>query len=334
MAYVPVPGANTSGSTILAHLQGYALQKTALGALRPKFVFYDLCEHDVLGLREGKTRRFYRYTNLASNTTTVPEGVVGTSVSMSPSKTLDATVAVYEDFMTISAIMRDTAPDALIDKMAEEMGFRAGLTIDNVSRTVIDAESGALGSTLGTYMTVRDFRAQGQGILPGADVEPMDSGWFEAICHPYNAFDIVNDPSAGGLQDLFKYTSPDKSGTTKIEDRGLVAMVGNVRIKQSTNVKKTTGSPNQWRAYVVGKQALGTVSLSGYVPNQIQDPNKQTFKVTKKILNDTELANPTGSVGGFVSYRFATVTKVLEGASPMGGTYRYSMFDAPSSIVA
>lgn len=332
MAYVPVPSGNTSGSTTLAHLQSYRLRRKALDALRPKWMFYQACDHDVLELRSGRTLRFYRYTNMAAASSAVAEGVVGTSLSIPPSKTIDATTAKYEDFMTISDLLRDTAPDAIMEKMADEMGFRAGYTVDNITRSVIDAETGAAQTALSTYLSVRDFRAA-EFILQGANVMPKESGFYECLTHPYTAFDVVNDPNANGLADIYKYTDPDKV-FGKREDRGLVATVGMCRIRQSTNVKATSGSPNQWRTYIFGKGAVGTVGLQGYVPGQVEDPNKEQFQVFSKVLNTPELANPTGAVGGFVSYKFTHVTKVLEGPSPIGGTYRYKYIDTPSSIVA
>lgn len=296
------------------------------------FRFYDLTVKDQLGLREGKTRRWFRYTNLAANTTPVGEGGVGTSIGMSPSKPIDATCSQYADFMTISDILRDTAPDAIMEAFADQMGFRAGLTVDNITRSVIDAETGALQAKLGAYLTIRDFHAA-TSILQGANVRPMEGGWFKCLTHPYTAFDIMNDPSSGGIVDLHKYTDPDLV-TGKGTDRGFLLRQYMADVTISTNVKMTSGSPNQWRTYIVGDGAIGAVSLAGYKPNQIVDPNKETFKVFSQVERTPALYNPTGQIGGFVSYNFMDVTKVLEGPSTIGGSYRYAMIDTPSSIVA
>lgn len=332
MAYAPVPVSNTSGSNFLGQLQAYSLQRKALDALRPMWRFYQVCMHDDLGLREGKTRRWFRYTNLGANTNPVAEGQVGTSIGMSPSKPIDATISQYADFMTISDILQASAPDAIMESYADQLGFRAGFTVDNVTRSVIDAETGAAQAKLGAYLTIRDFHAA-TSILQGANVMPMDGGWFKCLTHAYTAFDIMNDPSSGGIVDLHKYTDPDLV-TGKGTDRGFLLRQYMADVTISNNVKMTSGSPNQWRTYVFGAGAVGTVSLSGYKPNQVVDPNKETFKVFSKVENTPSLYNPTGQIGGFVSYNFTHVTKVLEGPSTIGGSFRYAYIDTPSSIVA
>lgn len=334
MAYAPVPQSNTSGSSVLSHLQAYWLRRKALSVLRPNFRFYGLCEPDTIPLREGKTITWWRTTNMPAASTGVAEGIVSTSLSQAPTKTVSATLSQYADFISTSDILRDVDPAPHMELLADNMGFRAGLTLDNVTRAVIDAESGALRNPLATYCTVRDFRYS-WFVLQGRNVLPRTNGMLDAVIHPYIAFDLVNDPSANGLADIFKYTDPAKAGSIKLADRDLVAEVANCRIVQSTNVKQTTGSPNKWRTYVVGREAIGVASLAGYEPSgNVVDPNKQQFKVMSKVFKDIEVANPTAQIGGIVSYNYLHSTKVLEGPTNIGGLYRYDMFDAPSSIVA
>lgn len=288
---------------------------------------------DKIPLRQGKTITWMRYTNMPAASNSVPEGIVGTSLPMPPSKTVSATVAQYADFLTTSDILRDIDPMPHMENLADQLGFRAGYTLDNVTRGVIDAETGALQSSISTYLSIRDFRAA-WFILQGRNVRPMDNGFMSALIHPYVAFDVVNDPAANGLADIFKYTDPEKAALVKIGDRDVVAIAANCRIVQSTNVKQTAGTPNQWRTYIFGAGAVGCASLTGYEPSKVTDPNKQAFKVYSRMLKEPELANPTGQIGGFVSYNWTTATRVLEGPAGIGGLYRYEMIDTPSSIVS
>lgn len=335
MAYVPVPSTNSSGSTFLGQLQGYKLRRKALDALRPKFEFYQTLDKDIIEARSGKTLRWYRWTNMPAATTAVGEGLVGTSLSVPPAKTIDGTVSQYADFMTFSDIFMQTTPDGTFMKAAEEMGFRAAYTVDNVTRSVIDAESGAAQSAQGTYLNIRDFRAAAM-ILEGINVPRYMNGLFKAFTHPYTAFDVINDPSANGLADIFKYTEPSKSGTVSTPDRGLMATAANCEITTNTNVLLTSGVPNKWRTYIFGQGYGGTASLAELDVNQINDPNKETFKVMTKQIGTGEIseANPMGTIGGIISYNFTTVSKILEGPSGIGGDYRYRYLDTASSIVA
>src|SRR5579871_6430575 len=90
-----------------------------------------------------------------------------------------------------------------------------------VFRDVLDAEfSNASQSLLGTFTRVADLR-NSRSQLQANDVLPMEDGEFFAIFHPFSTYDIVNDPAAGGLADIFKYTQPEKQPLVKYEDRGL-----------------------------------------------------------------------------------------------------------------
>lgn len=304
-----------------------------MDALRPIFRFYDVCEPDVIPRREGKTITWFRYTNMPAATSQAPEGIVPTSLPMTPSKTVSATAAQYADYITTTDVLRDTAPDPHMEYLADQLGFRAAYTVDNITRAVIDAETSALQNPLATYLTAKDFRAS-WFILQGRNVRPMNDGLMSALIHPYIAFDVVNDPAANGLADIYKYTDPEKAGGIKIGDRDQVAVVGNCKIVQSTNVLQTVGTPNKWRTYIFGKGAVGCTSVSGYEPSKVTDPNKQSFRVFSKVLKEPDVANPTGQIGGFVSYNWMHVAKVLEGPAGIGGLYRYVMIDAPSSIVS
>jgi N4-gp56 family major capsid protein len=334
MAYAPVVAQNTSGSNILGQLTQYALQRKALEILRTKFHFLKVCMPDTLEKREGKVRSWYRYTNLPAATSASPEGIVGTSLAMPPAKVVTAIAAQYADFGTLSDVLRDTAVDPILENLVDALSFRAGLTTDNVTRAVLDNESGASSAALSTYLSIRDFRAN-MMILQGKNVPPHESdGLYQCFSHPYTLFDVMNDPSSAGLTDLRKYTDGDAGVHGKMEDRGLFIVTENCRITSNTNVLQTVGTPNKWRTYIVGRQAIGAVTLAGYDPSKITDPNKEDFRVRSKVLTDVDVANPTGQIGAFASYNFMHVAKVLEGGAGIGGTYRYAYIDTPSSIVS
>jgi len=330
MAYSPVNSFNLSSSNVLGQLVDNYLIRRALDALRPVFVFSQIAQNEDIPANEGKTVTWFRRTNMPAATTGVQEGIVGTSLATPPTKTVSATVSQYADFANLSDIMIKVAPDPQMAALADELGFRAGLTLDNVARGVIDAGTGAAGTALSTFLTARDFEAQAH-ILAGSNVLPMDSGWYEAYTHPYTAFDILNDASAGALRDLEKYTN-DVTGEKM--DRDVLGTFGGVRIRKTTQVTKTAGTPNQWRTYIFGKGAFGGTRLSGMGYSQVYDPNKQQFKVFSKTFDTPDVANPTGQIGGIVSYNFTAAFALLEGPSGIGGTYRNSYIDTPSSIVA
>jgi hypothetical protein len=213
----------------------------------------------------------------------------------------------------------------------DELGYKAGLTTDLLIKTVIDATSGSTSVTaLATYFRNADV-ANGRHVLQGADVKPMSSGpangFFYMIMHPYISYDFLNDPSTGGFRDMVKFTDP--SPLINIKDRSWLGTSSQTKIYEATTPTKTTGSPNKWRTYMFGDHGLGAVSLSGKGPSKVMDPEKQRFNI--KVIHDdgNNIANPTGIIRATAGYNFKFVAVVLDTT-----TYRFRMWDTPSSIVA
>lgn len=329
MAYAPAGNATTSGS--LAHLQNVFIKRKALSRLQKKFRFRDACMEDNIPSRSGRTAQWYRYSNLAANTTPSTEGSVGTSQSLT-SKIVSATVSEYSAFITVSTLLDETAPDPILQSAGELLGYQGGLSVDTITRNVIDAEASSTNQNpIATYLKVADIRAAVHG-LQGIDVEPFDNGRFFTITSPYNSYDLVNDPAANGLADIFKYTNPEKADLVDRQDRGLVANVAGSNILESTNVYSNGASPNLYRTYVFGKGGLACTSLEGSVPAKVMDPTKQGFNIRVVRGGVPSIADPEGMVGGAVSYRYTFAAVVIDGTTGIGGSYRYKTIDCASSI--
>lgn len=326
MAYTPA--GLTTGSSTLAHLASIFYRKKALDRLQKKFQFSQVCMPDTLPKMSGRTIQWFRYSNLAAVTTPTTEGAVGTSGTMT-SKIVSSTVSQYTSFITVSDLLEDTALDPIVSSASELLGYQGGLTVDTITRTVIDNEfAGCTLTAQGTYLKVADLR-NARSQLQAVDVEPMDGSNFLAIAHPFSTYDIVNDPAAGGLADIRKYTNPAVLNT--YEDRGEITVVAGCRLIESTNVKIVSGSPNTYAMYVFGKNAVGCVDLEGRGPNKVVDPKKQRFNV-KVIRGGNNIADPEGVIGAAVSYNFVFSVAVLEGPAGIGGVYRMKQFRTASSV--
>lgn len=325
MAYTPA--SNLTSSAGLAHLQTVLYRKKGLSRLMKKFVFRSACQKDTLSKNSGRTVQWFRYNNLSADTTPAAEGTVGTGQALS-SRVYQATVSQYANFVTVSDLLEATALDAIVINASELLGYQAGLTVDTMCRNIIDSESVNTAQTpLATVARVNDFR-NARHSLQAVDVEPFESGKFKAFIHPYASYDLVADPAASGLADIFKYnTNPNSSALVKYEDRGHIADVAGCEIIETTNTYTgTSGSNNTYRAYVFGMGGVGTVDLEGNAPSDINDPQKQRFSI-KTIRNTGNIADPEGLIGAAVSYNFVTTTVILDTS-----TYRYKTIDFQSSI--
>lgn len=331
MAYQPAT--NTSNSAGLAHLANVYYTKTGLDRLEKIFQFRQVCEENMLQRNVGKTIQWFRYSNFSANTTPTTEGQVGTGVSMT-SKILAATVSQYTAFMTISDLVNMTAIDSQVAAASSLLGYQAGLSVDTMTRNVIDSEaSNTNQAILGTYARVadlRNYRTQMQAV----DIQPFDNNVFKVIAHPFITYDIVNDPAAVGLADIFKYTAPQSTALVKYEDRGtVISQVGGCEVIESTNVKTgTSGSNTTYRMYAFGKGGVGCVDLEGKGPSDVVNPKKQKFKINVVNGGVPSIPDPEGVIGAAVSYNFVFTTVILDGPAGIGGTYRYRTSDPISSV--
>lgn len=329
MAYTPA--ANLTSSATLPHLQSIYYKKTGLDRLMKKFVFRKPCMKDSIPKANGRTVQWFRYNNLSSQPVPTTEGSVGTPINIT-SKILAATVSQYTSFINLSDYLMDTGIDSTATNAAELLGYQGGLTVDTLTRVIFDAEFSSTSlTTLTTYFRVADLR-QLRHQLQAVDVQPFEDSEFYVYMHPFVSFDLVNDPAAGGLADIYKYnTNVANTPLVKYEDRGVVTHIAGCRVEETTNVLKTTGSPNKYRVYGFGKNAVACLDLEGRGPTNVQDPAKQNFKINT-IKGAPSIVDPEGVIGAACSYNFVFTTVVMEGPSGIGGTYRFKMFDAVSSI--
>lgn len=328
MAYTPASNLTTSAG--LPHIQVTYYKKTALDRLQKKFQFRRACMSDMIPKQEGRTVQWFRYFNLGANTTPSAEGTVGTGISPT-SRTVAATVSQYTAFLTVSDLLTDTAIDPLVENQADLLGYQGGLSVDTITRNVIDAYASDSNQVLlGSYLRVSDLR-NSRSQLQGIDVQPIEDGAFLAIIHPYVTYDLVNDAAAGGFADIFKYTDPTGTALTKYEDRGTIhSNVAGCKIIESTNVYTSTG-PNVYRTYVFGKDGIGAVDLAGRGPAKVTDPKTQRFNI--KVGRPTDsVADPEGVIGAYVSYNFVYTAVVIDGPSGIGGVFRFRTLSTQSSI--
>lgn len=333
MAYFTASTNNNTNTATLGHLAQVFYKKKGLDRLQKKFVFREACMDDMLPKMAGRTCQWYRYNNLSAVTSNTTEGTVGTPVAMT-SRTVSSTVSQYTSFITISDLLVDTAIDPIVQNASELLGYQGGLTVDNVTRAVIDAEATQAQSTspgllpLGAYLRVADLR-NARHQMQAVDIEPFEDGQFLAYFSPFNTYDLINDPAVGGLADTFKYTSPQTSALVKYEDRGLVTNIGGCKLVETTNAKSWGSSV--YRGYVFGKGGIGALDLEGRGPNKVSDPSKQRFNI-KVIKGGGNIADPEGVIGAAVSYNFIYTTAILDGPATIGGAYRYRVIDVTSSI--
>lgn len=316
------PASATTQSVGLTHLASVYYKTKALDQVRVKFRFILGTMPDVMPLRSGKTIQFYRYSLLTANTAPSSEGTVGVGLPLN-STTISATVSEYSDFISISTLLKETAIDPIVANASKELGYRAALSVDTITRTEFDSAGTAVElNTLGGTITAQDFR-RATALMGGANVSPKQAnGEWIGIIHPYAKYDLTADNTAGGFIDALKYAIPKDLLT------GEVGKVAGVRLFETTNVKTQGTAPNVlYSTYVIGEGAVGAIPLSGSGPSHPQDVDKQNFRI-HVVPGGPNPADPEGMIGSYVSYRYVYVVKILDAVN-----YRFRVILADPSLV-
>lgn len=331
MAYVPT--GMDSRSTGLAHQMSTYYTSRALDQLRTVFRFKDVCRDDMIPKRNGRSIQWYRWDKLSAATTPSVDGTVPTSGTVS-NNIVGAELSQFSAFLSASDLLVSTSIDNVVEHMSDQLGYQAGLTVDRLSRDAIDAYSGSVTVSLfGSYPTAQDLRG-GVAILQGIDALPMESdGDYRYICHPYTWFDIINDPAANGYADIFKHTTTNTAMKDNADVRkDAVGRFGGVKVQVTTNVKVTSGTPNTYRSYLFARNGWGCASLEGWKPSDVTDPLTQKFKINVIPGGRPTQYDPTGEIGGMVSYKFAYVVACLDGPDGIGGNFRYRVWENPTLL--
>lgn len=320
-----------TGSPTLGHLVNFYYVKKALDRLQGVFLFRTVTVPDQIPRRNGKTVVWHRYQPLAANTTPTTEGVVTSTPATIASRVVSATVSQYANFTTVSDLLADTAPDPIIEAATDLLGEQAGLSIDLITRSVIDSVASSTAQTpLGSFVTAADLKAS-RHMLRALNVMPYDDGYYTVIASPFITYDIMQDPTAGGFVDVMKNLG-EESGLIRYGEPGSpIAKIFGCKILESTNVFYNS-SNSRYRTYVFGKGGVGSVSLEGYVPNEVVDPKRQNFNLNVREEREISMANPEGKIRGIVSYNFTYAAAILEGPAGIGGSFRFKTIDCASSI--
>ena len=320
MAYQPA--VNTTQSSGMLQLATVYYKKVGLKALRAKFRFYQGTMPDDIPQRSGKTVQWFRDVPLSYDTTPAAEGVVGNGIPLSAT-TYTATVSEYSNFTSVSSLLQETAINNMIEMASTEMSYMAAYTVDTIVRVAMENGGATIQTPIGSYLALNDFRKQSR-LLEGRNVLGMFGDNYLAITNPWNIYDVTSDNTAGGFLDAVKYT--DKMQALS----GEVGMASNCRIISSTVVGNDgVAAPNtKYYNYFIGQEAFGAVALSGRGPSDVQDPDKQTFKLNV-IAGGPSPADPAGEIGTYVAYRFVFTTVGLSDST----AYRYAIVKADSSII-
>ena len=261
------------------NLQLFAVQTTLLTDLSPENkTFYDMTLIDEAGpelvhdqfaqkrpipANGGKKIEFRKFASLPKALTPLTEGVTPDGKNLKV-ESFESEVAQYGDYITQSDVLELTSIDNTIVEATKLLGKQAGLTLDTITRNVL--QSGTLVYYCpkgdGTAVTSRanldntcrltvDVIKQVAALLKKNNAPKID-GSYVCIIHPFVAYDLMSDPE---WIDAHKYT------TSENIFNGELGKIGGVRFVESSEAKVYEGGV--FGCLMLGANAYGVTEITG-----------------------------------------------------------------------
>lgn len=277
---------------------------------RPNLIHAQFAKKQGLPAHKGKTIEFRRFNTL-NRAAALTEGVIP-SASKFGSTSLNATIAQYGDYVSISDMLDLHAIDPIILEATKELGAAAGLTEDTLVRNVLVAGTNVMYCPTISGSTETDVASRSAlnstAILTPKQVNkavtilkkanaPKINGKYVAIIHPSVAYDLRQSDE---WIDAHKYDA-----VTEIFN-GEIGELHGVRFVESTEAKIFAPSFGAGLTRYTLKTALdGTGST--------------TIAVDEAISNDEATAITAAIAAGdttiYVGGKSATLSSVTAGAA-------------------
>lgn len=225
--------------------------------------------HDQFGQKRpipkkgGKKIEFRKFASLPKATAPITEGVTPDGKSLTVTS-VEAEVSQYGDYIVQSDILDLTAIDDTIVEAVEVLGNQAGLTLDTITRNVLQSGTYVYycPKSDGTEVTTRagldstcrltvDVVKRVAALLKANNTPKID-GSYVAIVHPFVAYDLMSDPE---WIDAHKYT------TSENIYEGEIGKIGGVRFVETSEAKIYDGGV--FGCLFLGANAYGVTEIEG-----------------------------------------------------------------------
>lgn len=190
-------------------------------SLRPELIFDQFATVRASNTtHRGGSVRFSFVDDIDQQVTPLLENIDVDSVTLT-SKALTVSMREYGTAVTNTALIRGTSMIAMDPLIAERVGYNAGLSMDTLARTALDAVTITYDdATTATVGSVGDGSAdlsgdqlrEGVARFRAANVRPLRGGNYVAVISPYQAQQLMSDTTDTGFRWMVGYAGG--SGTS------------------------------------------------------------------------------------------------------------------------
>lgn len=296
-----------------------AYEMLAYFALRPQLFFDAVCDVKPTNQsHRGAAVQFNIYTDLAAQTTALSETADPDSIAASDS-TVTLTLVEQGAVIKTTAKLRATSFLDIDMDMANLIGYNAGLSIDTLARTQIQAGtnvrySGAATSratvTPATTLTAANVR-RSRVDLVGATVAPTNGSLYWAFIHPDVAYDLRSETGAAAWRDPHTYSAPELIWSGEVGAFEGFRFVETPRCPVFSDSGSSPTTTDVYATLFGGKQALACAHAAsegfGRYPTIVRGP----------MVDALQRISPIGWkwLGAYGRFREASLRRVESGSS-------------------
>ena len=236
---------------------------TLIDEASPELVHDQFAQKRPIPANGGKKIEFRKFASLPKALTPLTEGVTPDGKNLKV-EAIEAEVAQYGDYITQSDVLKLTSIDNTIVEATKILGKQAGLTLDTITRNVMQSgtmvyycpkgDGTAVTSRTNLDNTCRltvDVIKQVAALLKKNNAPKID-GSYVCIIHPFVAYDLMSDPE---WIDAHKYT------TSENIFNGELGKIGGVRFVESSEAKVYEGGV--FGCIMLGANAYGVTEITG-----------------------------------------------------------------------
>ena len=225
--------------------------------------------HDQFGQKRpipangGKKIEFRKFASLPKALTPLTEGVTPDGKKLSASN-IEAEVSQYGDYVVMSDMLDLTAIDPVVVEATKVCGRQAGLTLDTITRNIIQAGTNVFYAPKSNGTAVDSRTALDNTCLLTVDVvkrvvailkannAPKIDGSYVAIIHPYAAYDLMSDPN---------WLHPHQYKDTDNIYEGEIGKIAGVRFVETSEAKIYDGGV--FGTLFIADGAYGVTEITG-----------------------------------------------------------------------
>ena len=191
-----------------------AYDRLAYFAYRPENYYDAVCTvRATKQAMPGSSVIFTKISDLAVATTALTETTDVTAVAMADSQ-VTVTLLEYGNAVITTAKLRGTSFIEVDPLVANVVGYNAGVSIDTIARTVVEAGSNVRFVAASRIATVAADKLTANHVrraladLRGANVPTISNGKYVAHIHPDVSYDLRAETGAAAWRDPHTYSDP------------------------------------------------------------------------------------------------------------------------------